>query len=75
MMFDFFERIISPFKDEPLTQPPAGFLRFIWFFVKDFKWYLLAISVLAAIVGIVVLGVVYFVVKSMIKRKKDKKDE
>ena len=52
MMFDFFERIISPFKDEPLTQPPAGFLRFIWFFVKDFKWYLLAISVLAAIVGI-----------------------
>ena len=31
--------------------------------------------IVAAIVGIVVLGVVYFVVKSMIKRKKDKKDE
>ena len=31
--------------------------------------------IVAAIVGIVVFGVVYFVVKSMIKRKKDKKDE
>ena len=31
--------------------------------------------IVAAIVGIVLLGVVYFVVKSMIKRKKDKKDE
>ena len=31
--------------------------------------------IVAAIVGLVVLGVVYFVVKSMIKRKKDKKDE
>ena len=31
--------------------------------------------IVAAIVCLVVLGVVYFVVKSMIKRKKDKKDE
>lgn len=38
--------------------------------IKQYNHY-----IVAAIVGLVVLGVVYFVVKSMIKRKKDKKDE
>ena len=60
-MFVFFEKLLSPFSDDPVEKPPKGFFRFVWFFTRDIKWYLLMISVLAAIIGAGEAFLFYFI--------------
>ncbi|WP_294463505.1 ABC transporter transmembrane domain-containing protein, partial [uncultured Ruminobacter sp.] len=44
-----------------MEKPPKGFFRFVWFFTRDIKWYLLMISVLAAIIGAGEAFLFYFI--------------
>ncbi len=50
-MFRFFENLIAPFPDDKVEVPPATFWRFVWFYAREVKRYLLLISVLAAFIG------------------------
>jgi len=50
-MFKFFETRIDPFPSEEPVQPPNTLLAFCWYFTKGVWPYLLAVSVLAAIIS------------------------
>ncbi len=60
-MFNFFEKLISPFSEDPVEKPPRGFFRFVWFFARDIRWFLLVISVLAAVIGAGEAFLFYFI--------------
>ena len=40
-MFSYFEKLIDPYKDVPLTPPPPGLMAFFWHYIKPI-WPLLA---------------------------------
>jgi ATP-binding cassette subfamily B multidrug efflux pump len=46
-----FERLVDPYPDLPPTPPPRGFLAFLWTCSKGLRPYLLAVTLLTAIIG------------------------
>ncbi|MCB2113215.1 MAG: ABC transporter ATP-binding protein [Parvularculaceae bacterium] len=52
-MFSFFERRLDPFPQTRLGAPPKGLLAFCWHFVRDARWWLVAVVVLTAAIAVV----------------------
>lgn len=50
-MFSFFENRLEPFPAEEPQQPPSGLVAFCWYFTKGVWPYLVAVSVLVALVS------------------------
>ncbi len=51
-MFDWFEKRINPFPSEEPVRPPKGLVAFCWHYSKDVWPWLVAMSVLSALVAI-----------------------
>ena len=51
MLFNWFERRIDPYPPEEPTPPRAGLLPFLWSCVDGLRVYILALMVLAALIG------------------------
>ncbi|MEM1105468.1 MAG: ABC transporter ATP-binding protein [Pseudomonadota bacterium] len=51
-MLGFFERRLNPFPDTRPGPPPAGFWAFCWYYVKDSRWWLAAMTALSAAIAI-----------------------
>ncbi len=50
-MLRFFERLVDPYPDLPPTPPPRGFLAFLWTCSKGLRPYVLAVTLLTALIG------------------------
>ena len=59
-MFRYFENFIIPTANDTPGDPPAGLLRFYWFFVKQAKWLFLALFLASILVAIVDAAVPVF---------------
>ena len=53
MPFSAFESFVNPLPDERPAPPPGELRRFIWHYVKPFRWLLLASVILAAMIGFI----------------------
>jgi len=51
-MFAFFERRLEPFPETRLGAPPKGLAAFCWHFVRDARWWLVAVAVLTAAIAV-----------------------
>lgn len=51
-LFDFFERLIPPFKIKGESNPPKNLIGFISFFSKDFKKFLFATALLNSLIAL-----------------------
>ncbi len=51
-MFSFFERRLEPFPETRLGAPPEGLVRFCWHFVRDARWWLLALVSLTIAIAV-----------------------
>jgi len=51
-MFRFFERLIAPFPETRQGVPPKGFRAFVWHYIRDAAPWLIAMSVLTAIIAV-----------------------
>jgi ATP-binding cassette subfamily B multidrug efflux pump len=51
--FRWFETRVDPFPPEQPAKPPAGVLRFVWFYTKPFVWLLVASVVLSAVIAFI----------------------
>ncbi|MCP8898683.1 ABC transporter ATP-binding protein [Gilvimarinus xylanilyticus] len=52
-MFSFFERLLKPFPEEPVQQPPRGLFAFCWHYTRGAKRYLLLMAALSACIAII----------------------
>ncbi|UTF60477.1 ABC transporter ATP-binding protein [Gilvimarinus sp. DA14] len=52
-MFSFFERLLKPFPDDPVSQPPKGLFAFCWHYTRGAKRYLLMMASLSALIAII----------------------
>ena len=59
-MFAFFERLISPFPDEPAGPPPARLLAFAWHYARHFRGLLIATATLSAVIAVVEVAMFAF---------------
>ncbi|HSS69111.1 MAG TPA: ABC transporter ATP-binding protein [Casimicrobiaceae bacterium] len=50
-MFAFFERLVDPYPEATPTTPPRGFFAFLWACSKGLRKYLLATTLLTAVIG------------------------
>ncbi len=50
-MLKVFERLVDPYPDLPPTPPPRGFLAFLWTCSNGLRPYLLAVTLLTALIG------------------------
>ncbi len=50
-MFRFFERLVDPFPDATPTTPPRNFFAFLWACSKGVRGFLLATTLLTAVIG------------------------
>ena len=60
-MFSRFERLVDPFANDNLEQPPKGFWAFCWHYTKPVAPYMIVVSVLSAIVAIIEVALYGFV--------------
>jgi ATP-binding cassette subfamily B multidrug efflux pump len=51
-MFRFFESRLSPFPETRLEAPPKGLAAFCWHYVRDGRWWLLAMSLITAAIAV-----------------------
>ena len=51
-MFSYFEARLDPYPAEPGRQPPPGFIAFCWHYSKEAAPWLLALSILTALISI-----------------------
>ena len=51
-MFRFFERRIEPFPETRAGVPPRGFRAFVWHYIRDAAPWLVAMSLLTAIIAV-----------------------
>ncbi len=51
-MFSWFEKRLAPFPADRLAPPPKGLAAFCWHYVKDARWWLAAVGILTALIGI-----------------------
>ena len=51
-MFDRFEKLIDPFREQPVTAPPAGLLAFCWHYTRPIWPILLCVCLLGTAVAI-----------------------
>ena len=51
-MFSWFEKLLHPYPDALLKTPPRGFTAFIWACTKDLRRYIVAMTLLTALIGI-----------------------
>jgi ATP-binding cassette subfamily B multidrug efflux pump len=51
-MFGFFERKMDPFPDTRHGEPPKGLVPFVWHYVRDAKPWLIAMTILSALIAI-----------------------
>ncbi|MFN3959946.1 MAG: ABC transporter ATP-binding protein [Parvularculaceae bacterium] len=51
-MFRFFESRLSPFPESRLGAPPDGLAAFCWHYVRDARWWLLAMALLTAAIAV-----------------------
>ncbi|WP_434778362.1 ABC transporter ATP-binding protein [Neisseria sp. Ec49-e6-T10] len=51
-MFKFFEKLVNPYPDTPLTTPPKGFFAFIWQSTEGTRVYMFVMTILTAIFGV-----------------------
>lgn len=50
-MFSWFEKKLNPFPDLPVTVPPSSFFPFVWGATRGTRGYILAVGILAALIG------------------------
>ncbi len=50
-MFSWFEKLVDPYPAAPPTAPPKAFLRFLWACSAGMRPYILAMTLLAAVIG------------------------
>jgi ATP-binding cassette subfamily B multidrug efflux pump len=50
-VLSWFEKLIAPYPDTPPEVPPTGFLAFIWACTKGARRYILAMTMLTALIG------------------------
>lgn len=51
-MWNFFEKLVKPFPDEAVIQPPSSFFKFIAFYTKGMWRYIILIAITSAFVAI-----------------------
>jgi len=51
-MFSFFEKLVKPFPEELVQQPPKSIFAFCWHYTKGMTWVLLCLSALSALVAV-----------------------
>lgn len=51
-MWNFFEKLVKPFPDEAVIQPPSSFFKFIAFYTKGMWRYIILIAISSAFVAI-----------------------
>ncbi len=51
-MFRFFENLVKPYPDAAPTPPPKGFFAFMWSCTRGLRPYILAMTLLTAIIGV-----------------------
>lgn len=51
-MFGFFERRMEPFPDTRHGEPPEGLVRFVWHYVRDARPWLIAMTILSALIAV-----------------------
>jgi len=50
-MFRFFEGLVDPYPEAPPAPPPRGFFAFLWACTRGLRRYLLAMTLLTAVIG------------------------
>ncbi|HEY5862108.1 MAG TPA: ABC transporter ATP-binding protein, partial [Casimicrobiaceae bacterium] len=51
-MFAWFEKLVHPYPDAPPATPPRGFFPFLWECTRGLRSYLLAMTLLTAVIGV-----------------------
>ena len=51
-MFARFEKLIDPFRDQPVEAPPAGLVAFCWYYTRPHWRAMATVSVLGALIAI-----------------------
>ncbi|MTI19008.1 ABC transporter ATP-binding protein [Rhodobacteraceae bacterium RKSG542] len=59
-MFGFFERLVDPFKKEPIVSPPDTFWSFIWYYARPLAPILLITSLMGAVIAILEVSLFAF---------------
>ncbi|WP_090073107.1 ABC transporter ATP-binding protein [Cohaesibacter marisflavi] len=60
-MFSFFEKLVDPFADYSLEQPPQGFWAFMWYYTRPVAPYMVVVSVITALIAIIEVSLFGFV--------------
>ncbi len=53
VMFSFFEKLVNPFANYSLEQPPRGFWAFMWYYTRPVAPYMVIVSVITAAIAII----------------------
>ncbi len=61
VMFSFFEKLVDPFADYSLEQPPQGFWAFMWYYTRPVAPYMVVVSVITALIAIIEVSLFGFV--------------
>ena len=60
-MFSRFEKLVDPFADDGLKQPPKGFWAFCWHYTRPVAPYMLIVSILSAVIAVIEVTIYGFV--------------
>ena len=60
-MFSFFEKLVDPFADYSLEQPPQGFWAFMWYYTRPVAPYMVVVSLITALIAIIEVSLFGFV--------------
>nr|WP_321456158.1 ABC transporter ATP-binding protein [uncultured Cohaesibacter sp.] len=60
-MFSFFEKLVDPFADYSLEQPPRGFWAFMWYYTRPVAPYMVIVSIITALISIIEVSLFGFV--------------
>nr|WP_321460358.1 ABC transporter ATP-binding protein [uncultured Cohaesibacter sp.] len=60
-MFTFFEKLVDPFADYSLEQPPRSFWAFMWFYTRPVAPYMVIVSLVSALISIIEVAMFGFV--------------
>ena len=61
VMFSFFEKLVDPFADYSLEQPPQGFWAFMWYYTRPVAPYIVVVSIITALIAIIEVSLFGFV--------------
>ncbi len=61
VMFSFFEKLVDPFADYSLEQPPQGFWAFMWYYTRPVAPYMVVVSVITALIAVIEVSLFGFV--------------